>query len=185
MTYTTIDSPIGPLTLVRDDAGLTGVYMPGHRPAPDEATFGERDDTAFADAVEQFGEYWSGERTRFTLPLSPAGTEFQQRVWQALREVPYGETRTYRWIAETIGQPTAVRAVGLANSRNPLSIVVPCHRVVGASGALTGYAGGVERKRFLLDHESGAALAVDAADASGATDASGASGAADGLDSGA
>ncbi|WP_072314401.1 methylated-DNA--[protein]-cysteine S-methyltransferase [Agrococcus sp. Marseille-P2731] len=158
MTHTTISSPIGPLTLVRGDAGLRGVYMLDHRPAPDEAAFGERDDAAFGDAVAQLGEYWAGERTGFDLELAPAGTAFQQRVWSALREIPYGETRTYGWIAACIGQPTAVRAVGLANSRNPLSIVVPCHRVVGASGALTGYAGGTERKRFLLDLEVGAAL---------------------------
>ncbi|MCH1882091.1 methylated-DNA--[protein]-cysteine S-methyltransferase [Agrococcus sp. ARC_14] len=160
MTHTIIDSPIGPLTLVREDAGLTGVYMPGHRPAPDEATFGERDDDAFADAVQQFGEYWAGERTGFDLPMAPVGTDFQLRIWNALVTIPYGETRTYGWIAAQIGHPTAVRAVGLANSRNPLSILVPCHRVVGASGALTGYAGGVERKRFLLDHEAGSALDV-------------------------
>ena len=158
MTHTIIDSPIGSLTLVRDDAGLTGVYMPDHRPAPDEARFGERDDAAFTDAVQQLGEYWAGERTAFDLPLDPAGSPFQQRVWQALRAIPYGETRTYGWIAASLGQPTAVRAVGLANSRNPISIVVPCHRVVGSNGKLIGYAGGVERKRFLLDHERGAGL---------------------------
>lgn len=158
MTHTIIDSPIGALTLVREPQGITGVYMLEHRPAPNEALFGERDDPSFADAVQQLGEYWAGERTSFELVLAPAGTDFQRRVWQALREIPYGETRTYGWIAAAVGQPTAVRAVGLANSRNPLSILVPCHRVVGSSGALTGYAGGVERKRFLLDHESGAAL---------------------------
>lgn len=158
MTYTTIDSPIGQLVLVRNEAGLSGVYMPEHKPAPDEATFGARDDAVFADAVEQFGEYWAGERTAFDLPMAPAGTDFQLRVWNALVTIPHGETRSYGWLAEQIGRPTAVRAVGLANSRNPLSIVVPCHRVVGASGALTGYAGGVERKRFLLDHEAGTAL---------------------------
>jgi methylated-DNA-[protein]-cysteine S-methyltransferase len=169
MTHTFIDSPIGTLTLVRDEAGLTGVFMPEHRPAPNEAGFGERDDAAFADALQQFGEYWAGERTDFELPLAPTGTEFQLRVWNALRTIPHGETRTYGWIAEQIGQPTAVRAVGLANGRNPISIVVPCHRVVGASGALTGYAGGVERKRFLLDLEAGAAL-----DLRGGTDEGGA-----------
>lgn len=158
MTHTFIDSPIGTLTLVRDEAGLTGVFMPEHRPAPNQAGFGERDDAAFADAVQQFGEYWAGERTGFDLPLAPVGTEFQLRVWSVLRAIPHGETRTYGWIAAQLGQPTAVRAVGLANGRNPLSIVVPCHRVVGASGALTGYAGGVERKRFLLEHEMGTML---------------------------
>ena len=158
MIHTIIDSPIGPLTLVRGERGITGVFMPDHRPAPDEEAFGARDDAAFADAAPQFGEYWAGERTAFDLPLDPAGSPFQQRVWQALRAIPYGETRTYGWIAASLGQPTAVRAVGLANSRNPISIVVPCHRVVGSNGKLIGYAGGVERKRFLLDHERGAGL---------------------------
>jgi methylated-DNA-[protein]-cysteine S-methyltransferase len=158
MTHTFIDSPIGTLTLVREEAGLTGVFMPEHRPAPNEERFGERDDAAFVDAVQQFGEYWAGARTGFDLPLAPAGTEFQLRVWNVLRTIPHGETRTYGWIAEHIGQPTAVRAVGLANGRNPLSIVVPCHRVVGTSGALTGYAGGIDRKRFLLEHEMGTML---------------------------
>lgn len=159
MTFTIIDSPIGSLTLVRGDWGIRGLFMPDHRPAPDESTFGERDDDAFDDATQQLGEYWAGERRAFELALDPAGSVFQQRVWQALRSIPYGETRTYGWIAAALGQPTAVRAVGLANSRNPLSILVPCHRVVGATGKLVGYAGGVERKRFLLDHERGAGLA--------------------------
>ena len=158
MTHTIIDSPIGPLTLVRSERGITGLYMPDHRPAPDEATFGERDDAGFADAAQQLGEYWAGERRAFDLDLDPDGSPFQLRVWEALRSIPYGETRSYGWMAASIGQPTAVRAVGLANSRNPISIVVPCHRVVGSTGSLTGYAGGVERKRFLLDHEAGSSL---------------------------
>lgn len=158
MNHAIIDSPIGPLTVVRGESGIRGIFMPDHRPAPDPATFGERDDTASADVAQQLGAYWAGERTAFDLPLEPGGTPFQQRVWEALRSIPYGETRTYGWIAERIGQPTAVRAVGLANGRNPLSIVVPCHRVVGRTGDLTGYAGGVERKRFLLDHEAGTRL---------------------------
>lgn len=160
MMHTIIDSPIGALTLVRGDAGFSGLFMPEHKPAPDESTFGERDDSAFGDVSEQLGEYWAGERTGFDLPLAPSGSDFQLRVWNALVTIPYGETRTYGWLAEQIGRPTAVRAVGLANSRNPLSILVPCHRVVGSSGALTGYAGGVERKRFLLDHEAGSALGL-------------------------
>ncbi len=158
MTHTIIESPIGPLTLVRSERGITGLYMREHRPAPDEAAFGERDDASFADAVQQLDEYWAGERRAFDLDLDPVGSPFQLRVWEALRSIPYGATRTYGWIAAAVGQPTAVRAVGLANSRNPISIVVPCHRVVGSTGSLTGYAGGVERKRFLLDHEAGTAL---------------------------
>jgi methylated-DNA-[protein]-cysteine S-methyltransferase len=158
MTHTIIDSPIGPLTVVGGERGITGLYMPDHRPAPDEAAFGERDDASFTDAAQQLGEYWAGERRAFDLDLDPKGSPFQLRVWEALRSIPYGATRTYGWVAAAVGQPTAVRAVGLANSRNPISIVVPCHRVVGSTGALTGYAGGVERKRFLLDHEAGTAL---------------------------
>lgn len=163
MTHTTIETPIGTLTLVASEAGLTGTYMEGHRPAPDEATWGERDDapapgSPLAEAAAQLAAYFAGERTRFELPLDPGGTDFQRKVWAALAEIPYGETRTYGWIAERIGQPTAVRAVGLANGRNPLSVIVPCHRVVGSTGKLTGYAGGVERKSFLLDHERGARL---------------------------
>lgn len=163
MTHTTIETPIGTLTLVAGDAALTGAYMEAHRPAPDESAWGERDDapapgTPLAEAAVQLAAYFAGERTGFELPLDPGGTPFQRRVWAALAEIPYGETRTYGWIAERIGQPTAVRAVGLANSRNPLSVIVPCHRVVGSTGRLTGYAGGVERKAYLLDHERGARL---------------------------
>lgn len=153
-----VPTPIGDLTVVASEAGITGVYMPGHRPAPDETTFGARDDARVGEARVQLDEYFAGERAHFDLQLAPTGTDFQRAVWDALRTIPYGETRTYGWIAEQIGRPTAVRAVGLANGRNPLSIIVPCHRVVGSSGALTGYAGGVDRKRTLLDLESGARL---------------------------
>ncbi|WP_404312630.1 methylated-DNA--[protein]-cysteine S-methyltransferase [Agrococcus terreus] len=163
MTHTTIDTPIGTLTIVAGEAGLTSITMEDHRPAPDEATWGERDDapaagSPLAEAAAQLRAYFAGDRTAFALPLAEVGTPFQRRVWAALAEIPFGETRTYGWIAERIGQPTAVRAVGLANGRNPFSIVVPCHRVVGSTGQLTGYAGGVERKRHLLDHERGARL---------------------------
>ncbi len=153
-THTVTDSPVGPLTLVAVDDALAGLYMEQHRHAPLESTFGERDDAVFGPAVQQLKEYFAGQRTEFDLPLAMAGTEFQQAVWAGLREIPYGETVSYGQLADRIGRPRAVRAVGLANGRNPVSIIVPCHRVVGSSGDLTGYGGGLERKRFLLDLES-------------------------------
>lgn len=156
--HTKVDTPIGELTLVATEHGIRGIYMEAHDPAPDESLFGPRDDARLADAARQLDEYFGGTRTAFDVPLDPRGTPFQLRVWEALRAIPYGETRSYGWIAAEIGQPTAVRAVGLANSRNPLSIVVPCHRVVDATGKLTGYAGGLERKRTLLDLEAGLRL---------------------------
>ncbi|MGB3772446.1 MAG: methylated-DNA--[protein]-cysteine S-methyltransferase [Rhodococcus sp. (in: high G+C Gram-positive bacteria)] len=134
---------------------LAGVYFPAHAPAPAPARLGRRSDDGFDGIVEQFSDYFDGRRTSFDLPLEPAGTEFQHSVWAALRTIPYGETWTYSQLAVAIGRPSAVRAVASANARNPLSIVVPCHRVVGMSGSLTGFAGGVARKRFLLDLESG------------------------------
>lgn len=154
MKHRVIDSPIGPLTLVVDDAGaLTGVYMAEHAHAPDAAARGVRDDTVAPESAAQLAEYFAGTRTAFDLVVAPVGTAFQRRVWAALREIPYGQTWTYGRLAAHLGNPRASRAVGLANARNPLSIVVPCHRVVGARGSLTGYAGGVARKRWLLDHE--------------------------------
>lgn len=155
MSYRTISSPIGELTVVELDGALVGLYMTDHKPAPHLETFGERDDDTLPQLDAQLGEYFAGERTSFDLPLAPTGTDFQQKVWAALRTIPYGETWSYGRLAEAVGQPGAARAVGLANGRNPISIVVPCHRVVGSSGKLTGYAGGVERKAFLLDLERG------------------------------
>ncbi|WP_127130261.1 methylated-DNA--[protein]-cysteine S-methyltransferase [Georgenia sp. SYP-B2076] len=158
-TYTKIDSPVGELTLVGDEGVLTGLYMDGGRHVPPEASFGERDDAGFAEAAEQLGEYFAGERREFTLRTRTAGSEFQRRVWDALTRVPYGQTRSYGALAAEMGLvPQAVRAVGAANGRNPISIVVPCHRVIGADGSLTGYAGGIEHKRFLLDLERPAAM---------------------------
>ena len=148
-----MDSPVGQLTLVGTDGALSGLYMTEQRYRPAEAIFGDRDDTLFADVVTQLDEYFAGERTEFTVRLAPRGTAFQKQVWAALREVPYGETVTYRELAERIGRPSAARAVGHANGHNPISIIVPCHRVVGAAGDLTGYGGGLPRKRYLLDHE--------------------------------
>lgn len=154
LTHTTTPSPIGPLTLVADDGVLCGVYMAEHRRGPDPAGLGERDTTGLQDAERQLAEYFAGRRRAFDLPLAPRGTAFQQRVWQALTRIPYGETRTYAGLAAELGDPLLVRAVGAANALNPLSVVVPCHRVVGADGSLTGFAGGLARKRFLLDLES-------------------------------
>jgi methylated-DNA-[protein]-cysteine S-methyltransferase len=156
LLHTTIESPVGELLLVGDGERLLGLHMqagrrPGHVP-PDSRAASE----PFAAAREQLGEYFAGERTEFDLPLAPVGTAFQQEVWSALREIPYAQTASYGELAEGIGRPGASRAVGMANGRNPISIVVPCHRVIGASGDLTGYAGGVERKRFLLELERGA-----------------------------
>jgi methylated-DNA-[protein]-cysteine S-methyltransferase len=151
--HSVMDSPVGQLTLVGTGDALSGLYMTEQRYRPAEADFGDRDDTGFADVVEQLNAYFAGELTEFTVPLAPKGTEFQRQVWAALREVPFGETVTYGELAQRIGRPTASRAVGHANGHNPISIIVPCHRVVGSAGDLTGYGGGLPRKRFLLDHE--------------------------------
>jgi len=149
-----IESPLGDLLAVRDDEGLTGLYLPtGKHPRTPAAGWQRRDD-AFADVAEQLADYFAGDRRDFDLPLRPSGTAFQSRVWGALREIPYGETRSYGAVAAEIGVPGAARAVGLANGQNPISIIVPCHRVVGASGALTGYGGGLPAKQWLLGHEA-------------------------------
>ena len=153
-SHAVIDSPIGPLTLAADNGQLSGLYMEirGHEPEP--ASLGLpgaiEDDPALAAAAQQLTAYFAGELSSFDLPLSMAGTSFQQTVWASLRDIPYGETISYGELARRIGQPSASRAVGLANGRNPISIVVPCHRVVGANGSLTGYGGGLDRKRYLL-----------------------------------
>lgn len=156
--YAVVDSPVGPLTLVGDGDAVVGLYFEGPGPLPVAARAGTRDDTALPALREQLAAYFAGDLTEFDVPLAPTGTPFQLRVWLALRAVPYGGTCTYGDIAAAVGRPTAVRAVGAANGRNPISIVVPCHRVVGAAGALTGYGGGLARKRALLDLESGSAL---------------------------
>ena len=153
MRYSTLTTPIGELLLTADDDGaLTGVNLPNRH--PDTAGW-VRDDEALAEPRRQLTEYFGGERAGFDLELRPAGGPFQLRVWEALREIPYGETASYGELAQRLGAPGAARAVGAANGRNPLAIVVPCHRVIGASGALTGYAGGLECKRALLDLEVG------------------------------
>jgi methylated-DNA-[protein]-cysteine S-methyltransferase len=156
--HTVTDSPYGPLTLVADDGVLCGLYMTDQRHRPAEETFGPRDDTLFAETEEQLKAYFAGELKEFTVALRLTGTPFQSRVWDRLRRIPYGETRTYGELADALGAPAASRAVGLANGRNPIGIIVPCHRVIGANGSLTGYGGGLERKQRLLDFERGAAL---------------------------
>jgi methylated-DNA-[protein]-cysteine S-methyltransferase len=150
-THTTLDSPIGPLTLVSDGTALSALHFDAAGVAGDEVAAPR--DGVLADACTQLEEYLAGERRAFDLPLRPAGTAFQREVWAALLEIPYGETIGYGALAERLGRPSAARAVGLANGRNPLAVVVPCHRVIGASGALTGYGGGLERKRYLLELE--------------------------------
>jgi methylated-DNA-[protein]-cysteine S-methyltransferase len=148
-----IDSPVGVLTLVASDGALSGVYMEDHLHAPDPSNFGERVDAGFEEAAEQLGQYFAGERTAFTLRTRLLGSEFQRRVWQAVSGIPYGQTWTYAQLAEEVGRPDRLRAVAATNGRNPLAVVVPCHRVIGSDGGLTGYAGGLARKRFLLDLE--------------------------------
>lgn len=143
-----VQSPVGPLTLTEEKGSLTGLYF-GTLSCPGQ----EGTSPLLAEASRQLEEYFSGNRREFILPLAPKGTPFQLRVWQALSAIPYGETRTYGDIARRIGSPKACRAVGMANHRNPISIIVPCHRVVGANGSLTGYGGGLEAKRFLLELE--------------------------------
>ncbi|SEO48330.1 methylated-DNA--[protein]-cysteine S-methyltransferase [Amycolatopsis saalfeldensis] len=158
--HTMLGSPVGELTLVARDGRLAGVYMTRQRHLPPRETFGERDERPFGGVITQLEEYFAGSRTEFDLPLALHGTPFQQTVWRALTTIPYGETTSYGELAEQIGRPAASRAVGLANGKNPVSIIVPCHRVVGSSGSLTGYGGGLDRKRQLLDFESGRAPAL-------------------------
>jgi methylated-DNA-[protein]-cysteine S-methyltransferase len=150
----TLDSPIGALTVLASDAGVVAILFPEEvwRRADDELLVGV-DDAVLDRAEAQLEEYFAGARTEFDLPLDLRGTEFQVTAWEALAEVGFGETTSYQDQARRIGRPTAVRAVGAANGRNPIPIVLPCHRIVGANGSLTGYAGGLDTKRWLLDHE--------------------------------
>lgn len=151
MIYRFIDSPIGGLLIGGDGERLQVIQFPGpaQTPAPDW----QRDDHAFAQAERQLSEYFAGQRRQFDLPLAPNATPFQSRVLAALQNIPYGETRSYSDIARTIGKPNAVRAVGAANAKNPLPIVIPCHRVIGKDGSLTGFGGGLPTKRYLLNLE--------------------------------
>lgn len=154
MDYTYFDSPLGALLLVGDGAGLGGLYLPtGKHPVTPAADW-TRDDRALPAAREQLGEYFAGGRREFELRLTPRGSAFQLRVWGALSAIPYGETTSYGKLAASIGVPDGARAVGLANGQNPISIIVPCHRVIGADGSLTGYGGGLPAKQWLLSHEA-------------------------------
>jgi methylated-DNA-[protein]-cysteine S-methyltransferase len=158
--YDTIPSPVGELLIAADESGLTTIRF-------EQSRHGREDAAAWTPAAEatgaaarvlraareQLDAYFAGEITTFDLPLGPSGTTFQQRVWSRLREIPFGETISYAELAHRVGDPRAVRAVGGANGRNPLPIVVPCHRVIGADGSLTGFGGGIDRKRWLLEHE--------------------------------
>jgi methylated-DNA-[protein]-cysteine S-methyltransferase len=167
--YRVLESPVGGLLLARDDAGLrtihfigpakAGPYVPKTEagPTPDW----RRDDDAFDDVVSQLEEYFKGTRREFELPLAPDGTPFQQRVWQALLDIPYGETISYGELAARIGQRSASRAVGLANGSNPIPIVIPCHRVIGSNGKLTGYGGGLAIKERLLALERGSRRLIE------------------------
>ena len=153
ISYATMDSPCGPLCLAGTAAGLIRVdFQCGNRPGRCAATWQEPPGL-LRQAVHQLQEYFQGQRQAFTLPLTPSGTPFQQRVWQALQHIPFGTTLTYRELAQRLGMPQAARAVGHANGRNPLAIVIPCHRLIGSDGRLRGYAGGLALKRRLLQHE--------------------------------
>lgn len=150
LVHMLMDSPIGTLTLVADGAGLCSIDFPPPASPPPGVAWRDGDGGVLADARSQLEEYFAGTRRDFDLRLSPHGTDFQRQVWAALAAIPYGRTWSYRDIAHRIGRPTATRAVGAANGRNPLPIVVPCHRVIGANGTLTGFGGGLPIKAFLL-----------------------------------
>jgi len=152
--FSKMDSPIGELLLVGDGTSLTQLLMLNQKYYGSETQQDwQRDDVIFRAARDQLKAYFAGELRTFNLPLAPTGTAFQRKVWQALRDIPYGQTESYGALAKRIDSPKASRAVGMANGHNPISIIVPCHRVIGANGNLTGYGGGIERKRWLLEHE--------------------------------
>ena len=150
--YTRFKSPLGSILLTSEGKSITGLYLPGH---PDYANHHRATlkPSLFKPAVKQLEEYFEGKRRRFRLTIAPAGTAFQKKVWNALRTIEHGETKTYGEIAKAIKKPGAARAVGLANQKNPISIIIPCHRVIGSNGTLTGYSGGLEAKKKLLSLE--------------------------------
>jgi methylated-DNA-[protein]-cysteine S-methyltransferase len=150
---TTIESPIGPLTLVARDGVVTNLAMHEQRHGAPPPADAQTDDTWFKDVADQLDAYFAGELISFDVEMNLLGTTFQREVWSRLCEIPYGETISYGELAQRVGNPKASRAVGLANGRNPIAIIVPCHRVIGADGSLTGYGGGLERKTWLLEHE--------------------------------
>jgi len=156
--HTVLATTLGELAVLREGHAVTGLYFPRHWPRPDRAAFGSRSDEGFEEVARQLGEFLDGNRTAFELPLKVSGSEFDRRVWELVAGVPYGETTTYGELARSLGAGTEAREVGAAVGRNPLCIIIPCHRVVGANGQLTGYAGGLARKRDLLEIEHTGAL---------------------------
>ncbi|MDW3176861.1 MAG: methylated-DNA--[protein]-cysteine S-methyltransferase [Acidimicrobiia bacterium] len=156
LTRSTVDSPVGLLRLIGSDSGLRAILWPEEREG--RVTFDETiidgEHPVLTETATQLASYLAGDRHDFDLPLDPVGTDFQREVWAGLQEIPYGETQTYGELADSLEKPGAARAVGAATGRNPISIVIPCHRLVGSTGALTGFAGGIESKRWLLNHES-------------------------------
>jgi methylated-DNA-[protein]-cysteine S-methyltransferase len=156
--HTVLATSLGELTVVREEGALTGLYFPRHWPRPDRTTFGPRTEEGFEEVARQLGEYLGGDRRAFELPLKVSGSDFDRRVWELIAGIPYGETTTYGELGRELGAGTDPRDVGAAVGRNPLSIVLPCHRVIGATGKLTGYAGGLARKRALLEIEHAGAL---------------------------
>jgi methylated-DNA-[protein]-cysteine S-methyltransferase len=155
LTLRYVDSPLGRIRLTGHDEVLTGLHLADHDKCPPPAADWTLDETAFDKVRLQLEEYFAGTRREFDVPLELHGSPFQVEVWSALRAIPYGGTASYATIATSVGRPAAVRAVGAANGRNPISIIVPCHRVIGADGSLTGYGWGVDRKAWLLGHERG------------------------------
>jgi methylated-DNA-[protein]-cysteine S-methyltransferase len=158
VVHTVLATTLGELTVVREGGSLAGLYFPRHWPRPDRAAFGARGDDGFEEVARQLGEFLAGDRTAFDLPLEVRGRAFDRRVWELVASVPYGETTTYGDLARGLGAGTEPRDVGAAVGRNPLCVIIPCHRVVGAGGRLTGYAGGLGRKRALLEIEHAGAL---------------------------
>jgi methylated-DNA-[protein]-cysteine S-methyltransferase len=150
LRYTFAETPIGAILIAGDGEAIVEIHFAGANPRPDWI----RDDDALREAANQLHAYFAGERSGFDLRLAPRGTDFQQSVWSALQQIPYGETTTYSTIAERIGRPAAIRAVGAANGANPIPIVIPCHRVIGANGSMTGFGGGIDVKRRLLALEA-------------------------------
>ena len=156
--HTVLATTVGELTVVRVGGSLSGLYFPRHWPRPDRSAFGARSDEGFDEAARQLGEFLAGDRSAFDFPLKVRGSEFDQRIWELVAGVPYGETTTYGELARSLGAGTEPRDVGAAVGRNPACIIVPCHRVVGATSRLTGYAGGLDRKRTLLEIEHAGVL---------------------------
>ncbi|MGC9402979.1 methylated-DNA--[protein]-cysteine S-methyltransferase [Vibrio genomosp. F10] len=152
-SFTYYQSPLGLLTLQANEKGLLGIWLPVNTTLPQQLGTKDEGHPILKEAIQQLEEYFAKKRTQFSVPVAPKGTPFQQQVWQALEEIPFGETRTYQQLAIDIDNPKAVRAVGMANGKNPISIIIPCHRVIGKNGKLTGYAGGIDAKKALLELE--------------------------------